>query len=234
MTDLDALRNALHETPPQGLTLDTSRILADGKRLRRRRRLLNGSGVVGVAAAVVAVVLGTGLLKAAPQAGNTPVAAPTSSLSVEQESRAPYGEVIPTGIKGPAGELVFYAVRIDDPENLPRTHFGVMAAYRAADGKLKDVMIINETKSTDRRPGFHQLDGGEQIQGQYLPVFGYYAGPAAKITTTAHGKEVQAAVATWSVDPSVRIFWFDPQLVDSDKVLTPPIAFDANGTKLTS
>ncbi|WP_370945428.1 hypothetical protein AB5J62_40985 [Amycolatopsis sp. cg5] len=235
MNDLDALRTALNEAPPEGLALDTSAVLADGKRLRRRRQLLQGSGVVGVAAVVTAVVLGSGLLRAVPPTPDAPIAAPPStSVPVEPQS-VPYGDVISSGIKAAGGEFVYYAVRIDDPVNLPQTHFGLMTALRAPDGKITELLFVNETGGvSDRKPGFREVDGGEQIKGTYVPVFGYFVGPVAKITTTAHGKEVQASLAKWSVDPSVTVFWFDPQLVDSDKALSPPYAYDAAGNKLSS
>ncbi|MFD8495941.1 hypothetical protein [Amycolatopsis sp. NPDC059657] len=234
MNDLEALRTALNEAPPEGLSLDTSAILADGKRLRRRRQLLNGTGVVGVAAVVAAVALGSGMLRAVPPVVQAPIAAPSTSLSAEPQSRAPYGDVIPTGLKAEGGELVYYAVRVDEPQALPETHFGVMTGIRTPDGKLKELMVLNETKGPDRKPGFRELDGGEQIQGQFIPVFGYFVGPVAEITTTAHGMQVHASLAKWSVDPSVTVFWFDPLLVDSYNVLSPPYAYDAAGNKLSS
>ncbi|SDX18580.1 hypothetical protein SAMN05421504_102588 [Amycolatopsis xylanica] len=234
MNDLEALRTALNEAPPEGLALDTAAVLTSGKRLRRRRQLLHGTGVVGVAAAVAAVVLGSGMLRAVPPPGNAPIAAPSTSLSIAPQGREPYGDVIPTGLKVAGGELVYYAVRVDEPQALPDTHFGVMTGIRSADGKLKDLMIVNGTSGSDRKPGFRELDGGEQVNGQFVPVFGYFVGPVAKIVTTAHGKEVQASLAKWSVDPTVTVFWFDPQLVDSYNVLSPPYAYDAAGNKLSS
>ena len=43
-----------------------------------------------------------------------------------------------------------------------------------------------------------------------VPEFGYYAGPAAKITAREGGQPVQAHLARWSVNPAVVIFWFSP------------------------
>ena len=47
MNDLDRLRAALREPPAEALgVLDPARVLAAGKRVRRRRRLRSGAGLV--------------------------------------------------------------------------------------------------------------------------------------------------------------------------------------------
>jgi len=73
----------------------------------------------------------------------------------------------------------------------------------------------------------------EIVGDQHIPVFGYFSGPAAKITTSVHGQTVAANLATWTEDPSVVFFWFDPDLVADSASLTPLIAYDANGKRLT-
>jgi hypothetical protein len=241
MKDLDNLKTALHTPPPEGFAaLDTGAIMSAGKRIRRRRRVQSGAGLVAVAAAVVLVVTGVNSFKT-----ETPVVAGGPSLTTSappplttrdpaQESRVPLGDVIATGIFDPLGERVFYLVKVDAPVELPDTHFGLMAGHRAADGTLSGELMSNEFKGSDRRPGFHVVDGGEIIRDQFVPVSGYYVGPVEKISSTVQGKPVQARLAQWSEDPSVVVFWFIEQDVASSKLLTPPVAFGKNSAKLPS
>jgi hypothetical protein len=55
----------------------------------------------------------------------------------------------------------------------------------------------------------------------------------AKITTVVHGQTVEAHLAQWTGDPDVVIFWFHPDAVPNSAVLSPLIAYDANGKRLT-
>ncbi|GAA5162943.1 MULTISPECIES: hypothetical protein [Amycolatopsis] len=227
MTGIDDLRAALREQPEDAYAPpDLPRILAEGRRLRRRRQLLQCGAVVAVVA-VVALVLGlTAQLRGgSPQA---PVAAqPTAA---EREERPPLGRVVGTGLSDSVGEVVLYMVAIDVPE-LPEVHFGLMAGHRTPGGVLTADLLANETAGAALKPGFRVLDGGSE-QEPRLPVFGYYVGPASRITTTVGARTVQARQALWSQDPSVVIFWFPPADVPSDTVLTPPRAYDATGAQL--
>ncbi|MEC3980535.1 hypothetical protein [Amycolatopsis sp. H20-H5] len=247
MNDLESLRSALHEQPSEPQPpLDLGLIMAKGKQIRRRRRLVAGGGGVAAAAAVVAIVFAAAQLR---QPANTTTAAQPPALVTSSaaspsvvapaapsppESNLPLGEVVSTGIKDKAGEVVFYGVKVDLPVDLPGVGFGVMAGHRNTAGQLTTELECNETRGSDRSPGFHCVDGGETSpQGTVIPVFGYFAGPVARITTTAHGKTVQARLAPWSKDPQVVFFWFDPALVESSNVLTPPIAFDAANKRIS-
>ncbi|WP_158891392.1 hypothetical protein [Amycolatopsis anabasis] len=232
MTELEALRNALRESPLESFpALDAEPIMAAGRRIRRRRRVRAAAGVGSVVAAVALVATGVTWLGGASAPRNVAVQPPAPTAS--RENNVPLGGVIATGLHDPAGERVLYAVRIAAPE-LPQTTFGVMAGHRTAAGNLTADLLVNESRSPDRRPGFHALDGGEQINGQYVPVFGYYAGPAKRIASTVHGRTVYANLAPWSEDPNVWIFWFTPADVPSNDVLTPPVAYSADGGKLPS
>ncbi|MFI9449418.1 hypothetical protein [Amycolatopsis sp. NPDC052450] len=180
----------------------------------------------GIAAAGVAVVLATTLTANAAPA---PVPAPAAAVpaaeparSSEEPDNTPWGDVIGTGVQGDGGELVFYGVKVD-LEQLPRTTFGIMAGRRAADGKVTAGTVANEFSGSDKAPGFHAVSGG--ING--YPSFGYYAGPAAKITAKVDGKGVTAHQAVWSVDPGIVVFWFDSGADPLELA-----AFDADGKEL--
>lgn len=244
MTDIETLRSALREPPAEGFAApDIAGIMAKGKRIRRRRRLATGAGGVAAAAVTVLVIAGAVALReprqeVLPPAASAPAAtapAPPSAGSATTTSPIdpPLGDVIPLGITGEdRRELVIYASAIDEPV-LPDIQFGVHIAYRNADGTYDVLLATNEFKGSDRSFGFHATDGGELIQDTFIPVFGYFAGPAVRITSTVRGKTVSAKTAVWSEDPSVVLFWFDQADVPSSDVLTPLIAYDAKGQRLT-
>ncbi|MEV5719988.1 hypothetical protein AB0L41_39395 [Amycolatopsis mediterranei] len=235
MNDLDDFRAALRQPPGEPFAEpDLARIMADGTRLRRRRRLLTGTAGIAAAAAVVLVVVLAIQLR---QPASAPVAQPPSPAPAVSTTLAappveqPIGDVIGTGIRTQFGELVFYARAVDAPE-LPDIRFGLVAGFRSGTS-LQSVLATNEVRGSDRSFGFHATDGGEVIRDQLIPVFGYFAGPAVKITTTVHGQTVEAHLAKWTADPKVVIFWFDPAAVPDSAVLTPLVAYDADGKRLT-
>lgn len=245
MTDeLDRLRAALQEAPAEPFAEpDLDRIFKEGGRIRRRRRFLTSSGA---ALAVVAVVFGAAWLRSpgsAPEpvhaaaspspmvtsvASSTPLPAPTSA-----ESR-PLGEVISTGTYAEGAELVFYATEIDDPDNLPNVQFGVMASLSEPDGNLRPLYLANESDGKDRSFGFHATSGGTTVADVWVPVYGYFSGPAARIETTVDGRTVPAHTARWSEDPDVVVFWFDQDDVPSAESATPLVAYSADGKRLTT
>jgi hypothetical protein len=139
---------------------------------------------------------------------STPEAPSPARASGEQPpDPSPLGEVVPSGVRE---NLVFYAVPVDEPDRLPDIHFGLMAGRRGGDGTLTALVLANETTGSDKAAGFHAVTGGLTIDSTPVPSFGYYAGPAAKITGTVAGRKVQAHQAVWSQDPNVVFFWFDP------------------------
>ena len=236
MNELDDFRAALRQPPDEPFAEpDLAKIMAGGKRIRRRRRLLTGTAGVAAAAAVVLVVVFAIQLR---QPAPAPVAQPPSpSTSAAPASTSPpaaeqpIGNVVGTGIRTASGEIVIYARAVDLPE-LPGTRFGLVAGFRSGTS-LQSVLATNETRGSDRSFGFHATDGGDVIGNQVIPVFGYFAGPAARITTTVHGQTVEAHLAKWTADPEVVIFWFHPDTVPDSAVLTPLIAYDADGNRLT-
>ncbi|MET8848267.1 hypothetical protein [Amycolatopsis sp. NPDC004625] len=236
MNELDDFRAALRQPPGEPFAEpDLARIMRDGTRLRRRRRVLTGTAGIAAAAAVVLVIVFAVQLRQPPPAPVAQPPAPVSATPVPTTSRPPVvpaiGDVVGTGIRTPAGEIVLYAQAIDVPQ-LPNVRFGLVAGFRSGDS-LQAVLMSNETRGSDLSFGFHATDGGEVIRDQLIPVFGYFSGRAARITTTVHGKTVEAHLATWTADKTVVIFWFDPAEVPNSAVLTPLIAYDGDGKRLT-
>ncbi|UUV28394.1 hypothetical protein NQK81_26725 [Amycolatopsis roodepoortensis] len=247
MTDLETLRSALREPPAGGFAEpDLDAIMTKGRRIRRRRRLAAGGGGIAAAVVTVLVIVGAVALKEPaqrplPPAASAPVTsspvppqpAPASPTITAAPADQPFGEAIPLGVKGEGGrELVLYAFAIEEPR-MPDVRFGLQVAYRSQSGEYDALLASNEFKGSDRSFGFHAVDGGDVIRGTFVPVFGYFAGPAARITSTVRGKPVEAKAIPWSEDPSVVIFWFDGAQVESAGVLTPLVAYDAKGQRLT-
>jgi len=235
VNELDDFRAALRQPPEEPFAEpDLARIMADGTRLRRRRRVLTGTAGVAAAAAVVLVVVFAIQLR---QPAPAPVARPPSPApAVSTTSPVPpaeqaIGNVVGTGIQTRSGEIVIFARAVDVPK-LPGVRFGLVAGFRSGTS-LQAVLATNEYRGSDRSFGFHATDGGEVIRDQVIPVFGYFAGPAAKITTVVHGQTVEAHLAQWTGDPDVVIFWFHPDAVPNSAVLSPLTAYDANGKRLT-
>ncbi|WP_206784054.1 hypothetical protein [Amycolatopsis sp. MtRt-6] len=166
-----------------------------------------------LAAATAAAAM---LLTAVPA---TAVAAPVSAVATSPV----LGDVIPSGF----GDVVFYGVPVRIPQ-LPETTFGIMAGARDAAGGLTNLVATNETSGSDKAPGFHAVSGGMTVNGHEVPSFGYYYGPAAKITGRIWGTTGVAHQARWSEDPNVVVFWFDPGVADPENLQ----AFDAAGTEL--
>ncbi|WP_033292108.1 hypothetical protein [Amycolatopsis jejuensis] len=242
--ELDRLRAVLREPPPEPFAEpDLDRIMADGGRMRRRRKLLTSGGV---AVAVIAVVFGAVWLRSPgvpPQQSIHAAAAPpmssTATATVGQPpapapaESVPVGEVIATGTYSDGAQLVFYAAKIDEPDKVPSVQFGVMAGLDEPNGSLRPLYLANETDGADRSFGFHATSGGLTIADTWIPVYGYFSGPAARIETTVDGRVIAAHTASWSEDPEVVVFWFDQDDVPSADRASPLVAYSADGRRLT-
>jgi hypothetical protein len=230
MTDLDTLRRALRARPAADLGgLDIGQIMLRGRRVRRRRRMLAAGGTAVLAAVLVTVVISIGL-PGGPARVPHPVPALAPAQSADRGPNAPYGAVIQTGIRDSAGELVFYAVKIHMAQ-LPHTTFGVMAGYQRP-GTLTADVESNEVTGPDTAPGFHAVESPVSANGHPVPEFGYYAGPAAKITGVIGGRRVQASHARWSVNPAIVIFWFSPRGNPAAHTVTGLAAYNTHGKPL--
>jgi hypothetical protein len=246
MTDLDSFRTALQAPPVEPLGgLDIGRIVAAGGRIRRQRRVAGTALILAVVAALIGSVsyvdvwrhrVGSEVgspLSAGPAPAPAPKPVPTRTRPTPARTTAPptptpLGDVVPTGIADPAGMVVLYAVGIDDPV-IPLTHFGVAAGYRDPAGGITQAMVVNESDGADDAVGFHTTEGLAGLSG--IPEFGYYVGPAIRITGRVGGRTVVAGQARWSRDPRVVLFWFAPgDLGGRDAV--DLAAFDPDGRTL--
>ncbi|MFE7870770.1 hypothetical protein ACFUYE_10535 [Micromonospora humida] len=235
MTELEQLRRAMRATErPYPEDLDLTVIMRDGRRLRRRRRLV-GAGATALATMLVAGGVGLGVRWAGPpadrppaRAATVPDATPPATASPPpgptrwEPPRKPIGEVVDTGIRYGVEQRVYYLVAVDVPET-PRVRIGLMAGRRTPAGELTDDIVLNDVRGSDRRPGFHEIgydDATPSDDRPPVPTFGYFVGPASRIVGAAGGRQVDARLARWSTDPELVIFWFDP--VD----LTPGVRLD--------
>ncbi len=193
-----------------------------------KNRLVIAGTLVAACGALVVPGLLTSANAETPPATPVAAAAPAAPVSPPPTRDAVpehevLGDVIGTGRRDSSGELVFYGVKLQEPR-LPDTTFGIMGGIRDAAGALKDVIVANEFAGRDKAPGFHAVTGGANLDGHDVPSFGYYAGPAAKITAAGN---VVAHQAKWSADPNVVVFWFD-SAADPGRLR----AYDAAGNKL--
>ncbi|GAB3796217.1 hypothetical protein GCM10027605_03730 [Micromonospora zhanjiangensis] len=239
---------ATEHTDRPGLDLDA--IMHEGGRLRRRRRLA-GTGAVALSVVLVVVGIAVGVRQfrpapapvagptvspAAPTSGApaaTPTVTETTDKNRDETGRQPVGEVVTSGLRRAGEERVFYFVPVHLPD-LPDVRIGLVAGRRTADGGLVSDFLANDVEGSDRRPGFHAI-GNErtgQRDGPPLPIFGYFVGPAKRITATAGERRVDARVARWSADPQVLIFWFDPEELAPGVRLDGIIARDSQGRRL--
>jgi hypothetical protein len=156
-----------------------------------------------------------------------------STRATSPATPAPEGRVVPTGIQTAAGEVVIYGIRVHLRE-LPGTTFGLMAAVQDASGVLTPEITTNETTGPDTAAGFHAVEAAMTIgtPAAAMPEFGYYAGPAVKITALDGTQHVRAHLARWSVNPRVVIFWFTPAADPGGAALHDLAAYNTAGQQL--
>jgi hypothetical protein len=191
--------------------------------------------VSGAAVACAGVLIVANLAFAHPSSKAATVVVPAAEPAALPSSRpnpspsqdnTPLGPVVSTGIKAATGTWVLYLISIGD-KAIPDTHFGVMLGRRLPDGTLTADVVTNETTGSDTAPGFHAAEGSMTLDGGRTPVFGYYSGPAARITARSHGKKVTAHVAATGRD-EVRVYWFDAAVT----TVSGLAASDAHGKAL--
>jgi hypothetical protein len=229
MNDLSDLKNALDSPPGYApRSLDLGEIMSVGGKLRRRRRLTVGAA--GALAVVVVLIGGSRLIDSQVNSPSRTSAVPVAAAGRPDGT---LGDVVPTGMSTSGGEWVFYAVPVDE-KVLPETKFGFMLGVRGKAGDLTPVETTNETKGGDKAPGFHANSAAQNLGGRDTPAFGYYAGPAARIVATAHGREVAAHLTPWSEDSSIVVFWFDLKDVPAGTAVADIAAYDRTDRKLPS
>ncbi|WIX76468.1 hypothetical protein QRX50_34075 [Amycolatopsis carbonis] len=221
MTDLEALRGVLAEPPPVEFSaVDLADVMRRGRRRRRLRRLSAAAATVVV---LVGVVVGAQLLR-------TPGAPAVTTLAVtaaqpERRAAAPIGEVVGTKIEDPEGEVVLFFERAPaGPDSSP---YQLVLGHRKGDGITAELA----TGSRSSAPGFHALTAGRP--GRDLPLYGYYTGPATRITAEVgglmYGAEAQHVEAL-----AVTVFWFPRRdtTVLGGIVTLPMNAYSAAGDSL--
>ncbi|MFD0787139.1 hypothetical protein ACFQZ8_24835, partial [Micromonospora azadirachtae] len=165
----------------------------------------------------------------------TPTTTPAATTGSPGRSRPkPVGAVLSSGIRYGAEERVFYVVGVDVPK-LPKVTIGLMAGRRNAAGELTSDVLINDVAGRDRHTGFHEIgydQQGDRPVHPPVPTFGYFVGPAARITGTVDGRQVSATLARWSEDPRMVIFWFNPKALAPGVRLDGIVAHDSRGNPL--
>jgi hypothetical protein len=228
----EELCRALHTPPdePPG-ALDIEKIIVVGAQMQRRRRIaVIGGAMLATVAMLVGITTITQFRVDTTELAQQPT--PTASVP-EAPAVAPAGDVIPTGIRDVKGELVLYMYLMDGLQP-PHVQFGVAAGHRTPSGEVVPGVANNETRGIlAETPGFHSIMGGNDETGVFLPAFGYYSGPAARIEATVQGKTVRARVAMWSVKKDIVIFWFPQEAVPDARLLSRPVAYDAKGNRLS-
>jgi hypothetical protein len=200
--------------------------------------------VTGAAVACAGVLVAANVAVARDRGSATPyeAGAPAAATTAPPSAPAPtpsadgpgtpapaLGPVINTGLKAKTGSWVFYLIAINEPQ-VPKTHFGLMLGRRLPAGTLTADVVTNETSGSDLAEGFHAGQGSMAVDGGTTPTFGYYVGPAAKITAKAHGRTVTAGQATSSKYPGVRVYWFAPGVSG----ITGVTAYDKAGKKISA
>ncbi|RIV39996.1 hypothetical protein [Micromonospora radicis] len=249
MNDTDRLRAALRASEPEGRgRFDVDTIMREGRRRRHRRRAVRGAVVVLSVAVVAAGVLAVlrrpvsidPAAVPAPQVTvtvGTPTAGPPASAeptATEPPGKPPIGEVVATGLRYGADEMVFYFVPVSVP-GAPEVTIGLVAGRRTPDGELVAEYLANDVEGSDRRPGFHQIGyepSTEPLPADPVPTFGYFVGPAVRIVGRVGKVSVPAKLARWSEDPDVVIFWFPPQSLSPGQRLDGILAWDAQDRRL--
>ncbi|MEO3770363.1 hypothetical protein [Micromonospora sp. B9E7] len=252
MSELEQLRHAMRATERPDTVLDLAAVMRDGRRLRTRRRVA-GAGAATLAAglAAVVVVVAVDARSGGPPTPDRPPpvaiapspvgVSPTLARSLEPTpppptaddvpSPKPLGQVIDSEVRHGVDQRVYYVVRVSVPGE-PKVTIGLAAGRRLPDGMLTTDILVNDVQGADRSPGFHQIGYDESSSTAPVPTFGYFVGPAHRITGTVDGRQVDARLARWSVDKQVVIFWFEPTTLTPGERLDGIIARDAAGGRL--
>lgn len=210
MTELEDLRAALREPPDYApRPLDLGAVMTTGGRIRRRRRLATGAAG---GLAVLALLVGGNAVLQRPDPGPGPAAVQPAAGRT----------VVRTGIKDGTGEWVLVEKPVVLDTN-PEVTFGIMLGRSIDGGEPVGGVMSNEVEGSDSAPGFHAVQGRMDVDGHTNPTFGYYAGPAAKITATVDGVTVTLDQAP--LRDGIQVFW-----VMGD--VSGLAAYDADGKKL--
>ncbi|SEO89400.1 hypothetical protein [Amycolatopsis saalfeldensis] len=230
MTDLDGLRAALAEPPAEAFAaVDVARVMRLGRRRRRYRRLASGAAALAAVAAVAGLLAGVQQWRAPapPAIGAPPAVLPTPPTTSDSRQ---IGAVIGTGAVDADGEVVLYLRAFEPDRYLPAPEvrpYELVLGHRTPKGVTAEVVA----GSPAGVPGFRALTAGRP--GRDVPFYGYYAGPARRVTAEAGGLIYTAETAV--VDQAgVTVFWF-PRKDTKPLAALPALpmnAYDGQGGRL--
>jgi hypothetical protein len=221
MSDIEALRSALTATPGRFGKVDVDRVMELGARKRAHRRM----GVVGGAMTVVVALTGTVLGVAQLREGPPPSLAVATPETVVTTPAPPPGIIVTTGAGDSDGEIVLVL-----HQGTLSAAYGLSLGHRDASGRVTEETATGPHEVSQ---GFHALTAGRP--GRDLPLYGYYAGPATRITAQVHDLTVTAQTAVLS-DLDITVFWFPTRHTDLlDGAPSIPLhAYDLKGHRLGS
>ncbi|MFD9736774.1 hypothetical protein [Umezawaea sp. NPDC059074] len=240
MRDLDALRSALHGSPEREPgSIDIAAVMASGRRIRTRRRVLTGGGVVtGTAALLVAVFVLPQVL--APAAVPEQPSITITAASEPDPTSVPAGGVVMTGYDNQVLYFVagyrqpVYPSRADAtvaPKDRKVTVDGTGYGLTLGTRGLGQVTPLQTTGAAGHWEGFHSVTTRDEGPVQ---LYGYYEGPVRKILLELNDREIVAArTEKWSADGNITIFWFGPgEFVPGAQDSFRLNAYDADGQLL--
>ncbi|HEX6341026.1 hypothetical protein [Umezawaea sp.] len=240
MTDLDALRSALHGSPPDGFgSVDVGAVMESGRRIRTRRRLVRGGGVVGGTAALlvaISVLGGSG-------AGTVPEQ-PTIEVTAARPANPgslPVGNVVTTGF---ANEVLYFVAGYREPTHRegraptatrdterPAVPGGTGYGLTIGTNGVGRVIPSQTTGAAGHWTGFHSVTTRGAAAGG-TRLYGYYEGDVRRIVLELGDEQVATArTAGWSADGNITIFWFAPRDIPVDEDLGGfrLVAYDGEG-----
>lgn len=230
----EQLRASLSEAAPD-LRIDSAKVIRQGRRIRLRRRLTIGGGLL-VAAVLVAVPLTiprqhtVSTTKPKPTASQ-PALAPTSCLADaprrsapgkavitdpfniagDSDPAKPTGDVICTGDFTNRGEIVFWFEKLTGENRQAGSTFTVVEGRRDSDTGALIVVARKSWSPEFNQNGITERTAGFRTvgaDGTNLYFFGYYSGPIATLTLTVGSKRIPGRAAKWSADPNISAVWF--------------------------
>ena len=229
--------------PDLQLDVPAENLIKRGRRMRAARQSLIASGAaVAVAGITVAGVAlsghhtstvqtasnsGSQLQPADLTCGVSPqptVGAPAASN--DGAAATPWGAAI-QGASGVAGtDVVVHAFHI---AGMQCTNVGFeFAVKNLSTGATTPLEATNEFEGSYIAPGFHGAGLTTGPGGWY--VVGYYVGPAAAISIPANGQPASAHLASWAVNPDVKVWWVHG--TGPTPTLGTPDATDGSGAPL--
>ncbi|QWF82773.1 hypothetical protein [Amycolatopsis sp. CA-230715] len=207
MTDLEELKSAMAETEPEDgfRPPDLAKIMADGRRIRRRRRIAVGTGAVALTAAALVGISTVTLLR-------EPVDNGGPALSVAKQPDAPVYEEAKTfwtDAATPDGwPIAMSFVHEVRPGAGDR---GFPAGYFISVGRkvMRGPLTRDHMVPIDLTPGFHRIETNGLSCGYFVGSMRKKPG-VRSIQATADGKYQDAKTEQWEAVPTIVLFWFSP------------------------